>query len=199
MSKAGRPRKGGRRFACGKRTPSQVTEDIMQTAVEARIRVFGLKPDKTYIVRDDKGEIVSDMTGEEIARTDIMGTPLGRLQHWRYISADQAIAGHDFAVTMREYLATAKLQKPSQGKAGFVPATPDNGDGPPVKGETKAKQYMDALAGVDRSDPFSAPTATSIVWRVCIEEKDCSGEREIGALRVGLNAIHRVLYGRKAA
>jgi hypothetical protein len=150
----------------------------MQTAVEARMRVFGVSRD--------------------IAQTDAMGSPLQRLQHWKIISPEQAIAGYDFAFTMREYLATAKLQKPSQGKAGFVPATPDNSEGPAVRGESKAKEYMKALGEVDLQF-VSAPSSTAVVWSICIDERDWPGEKAEGALRVGLSAIHRVMYGRKAA
>jgi hypothetical protein len=151
----------------------------MQTAVEARMRVFGVSRD--------------------VAQTDAMGSPLQRLQHYKIISPEQAIAGYDFAFTMREYLATAKLQKPSQGKAGFVPATPDNSEGPAVRGESKAKEYMVELREIDRLDGNMAFTTTSVVWDVCVNENDRRSEAEIGALRVGLNAIHRVMYGRKAA
>jgi hypothetical protein len=151
----------------------------MQTAVEARMRVFGVSRD--------------------IAQTDAMGSPLQRLQHYKIISPEQAIAGYDFAFTMREYLATAKLQKPSQGKAGFVPATPDNSEGPAVRGESKAKEYMVVLRETDRLDGNMAFTTTSVVWDVCVNENDRRSEAEIGALRVGLNAIHRVMYGKKAA
>lgn len=172
----------------------------MQTAVEGRMRAYGLKPDKQYIVRDEKGEIESSLTGEQIAKSNIMGSALGRLQHWRVISEDQAIAGHDFAAIMRDYLATANLQRPTQGKAGFIPSQRASSDsGEPVRGEMKARAYMEALGEIDRTDPFSAPTATSIVWKVCIEDQDVHGDYEPGALRVGLNAIHRIMYGRKAA
>lgn len=208
MSKGlkGRPPKEGPRYPCGKRTPEaleiearETEEEILSTAVGARMRVYGLKATKSYIVRDKKGNITSELTGKQIAKTNILGSPLQRLQHWNYITREQAEAGHSFAETMREYISTAKLNRSTPSKAGFVPAQPDNSDGPPVKGEAKARAYMEALAEIDRSDPFSGPSTTSVVWDVCINETDRNSIAERGALRVGLNAIHRIYHGRKAA
>lgn len=180
MAKSGRPKKPGERYKCGKRTIHQRHDDARSVGIEARMRVFGVS--------------------REIAALAEMGSPLGRLLHWKYITNSQADAGYDFAVTMRDYLATAQLQRPTQGKAGFVPTVrASQGSPEPVRGETKARDYMEALAELDRSDPLSTPTATSVVWDVCVNENDRPGEAAIGALRVGLNAIHRVLYGRKAA
>jgi hypothetical protein len=137
---------------------------------------------------------------KDLAGNPDMGSPLGRLVHWKVISQAQADAGYDFAVTMRDYLATAQLQRPTQGKAGFIPTQRSSGDSQePTRGEVKAKAYMEALAEIDRTDPFSGPSATSVVWDVCINETDRRSVAEIGALRVGLNAVHRVWYGRKAA
>ena len=203
MTKRGRPTRSGERYKCGKRTPTAIQEDMRRVALEARMRVFGLKPERAYMTkwRDEDGKVHDggEMTGWALAGSNIMGHPLNMLQNWGHITANQAIAGHEFALTLRDYLATGRLQRPTQGKAGFVPGTPDNSDGKPVKGEVKAKRYMEALAEIDRSDPFSGPSTTSVVWDICINEKHRFSVAEIGALRVGLNAVHRVWYGRKAA
>jgi hypothetical protein len=188
----GRPKKPGKRYPCGKRTIGQRQEDIIGVAVAGRLNEHGLKADKVYRThKDDEG-----MTGRQIAETNILGSPLNKLLHWRVITQEQANAGNSFAAVMRDYLSSAKLQKSSPSKANFVPGQPDNGEGPPVKGEATAKRYMEALAEVDRSSPLSRPTVTSIVWRACYEEKDVHGDIERGALRVGLNEIHRINYGR---
>jgi hypothetical protein len=181
MTKRGRPTKSGERYPCGKRTPTAIQEDMRKVALEARMRIFGIS--------------------KELAGNSDMGSPLGRLVHWKVISQAQADAGYDFAVTMRDYLSTAQLQRPTQGKAGFIPTQRSSGDSAePVRGEVKAKLYMDALQEIDRVYTFrTAPTATSVVWDVCINETDRRSIAEIGALRVGLNAVHRVWYGRKAA
>jgi hypothetical protein len=52
---------------------------------------------------------------------------------------------------------------------------------------------MDALRDVDSLDRTS-PSATSIVWDVCISENDRMRDRELGLLRLGLNALSRVLH-----
>src|SRR6185369_5760220 len=103
------------------------------------------------------GKITSEMTGKQIARSDILGSPLKRLEHWCYITRQQSDAGTEFAKVMREYLSTAKLQKSSPSKANFVPGQPDNGDGPAVRGEARARAYMEALGEINRADPFSGP------------------------------------------
>lgn len=176
----GRKPKPGRRYKCGKRHPSAIQEDMRRVAIEWRMKAFGVS--------------------KEIAALAEMGSPLGRLLHWKVITNAQADAGYDFAVTMRDYLATAQLQRPGQGKAGFIPVQRSSGDSQePVRGEAKARAYMEALAEIDRADRLSSPTSTSVVWDVCINENDRMQDEEIGALRVGLNAIHRVLYGRRAA
>jgi hypothetical protein len=135
----------------------------------------------------------------DLAGNPNMGSPLGRLLHWKYITNAQADAGYDFAVTMRDYLSTGQLQRPTQGKAGFVPTVRASSDSEgPVRGESKAKAYMEALKQVDLLEPHQE-TATSVVWDVCISERDRMEEKALGLLRCGLNAIGRVMYGRKAA
>lgn len=180
MAKRGRKKKPGARYNCGKRHPSALRDEVTRTAIDGRMRTLGVS--------------------REVAALADIGSPLGRLLHWNFVTQNQADAGYDFAVTLRNYLATAQLQRPGQGKAGFIPAQRASGESPaPVRGEAKARAYMEALAEIDRSDPYSSPTATSVVWDICINEADRMREADIGALRVGLNAIYRIMYGRKAA
>lgn len=189
MTKRGRPSKPGQRHPCGKRTKQQLALDALDNAkenrkvvTEARMRLFGV----SY----------------ELAGTNAMGSPLQRLQHWNYITRDQMDAGHNFAEVMREYLSTAKLNRGTPSKANFVPGQPDNGEGPPVRSESRAKAYMDTLADQDRlwGVRGASRSVIAVVWDVCINENDPDHKSgEVGALRVGLNAIHRVMYGRKAA
>ena len=200
MVRRGRPTKSGERYKCGKRTPTAIQEDVMSTAVQGRLRVYAIKPEKHYPVFDDDGKMVGSIAGKDLAKSDLIGSALGRLVFMGLITTKQADAGYNFAETMRDYLATANLQRPTQGKAGFIPTQRSSGDSAePVRGEAKAKLYMDALRETDRLDLSSAPSATSVVWAICIEEKDWFSDAAIGALRVGLNAVHRVWYGRKAA
>lgn len=170
--KAGRKRKPGRRYASGDRVKAVRQEEVRRTALEARMRVFGVSL--------------------EMAGRDAMGSPLGRLLHWNIITPAQADAGYDFALTLRDYLAASGGQRPSQGKAGFLPALGSPGDHDmPTRIQDKARAYMEALREVDITEPTS-PSATSIVWDVCISENDRMREKELGLLRSGLNAISRV-------
>lgn len=199
---AGRPRKPGERYPCGKRTPAQVAadqrreqEEIVRPAVEARMKIFKVP--------------------RKVAKSNAMGSPLHRLEYWGLIKPSQADAGHSFAEVLREYKELPKAQH----KAGFIPAVGGNeSDETPGMAalnrriESRAKAYMEALAEVDQcSGAFlrncgandkpwrSVRSCTAIVWDVCVRLQDIHGDIEIGALRVGLNAIARVINGRKAA
>ncbi|MBK1870093.1 hypothetical protein [Taklimakanibacter albus] len=170
--KAGRKRKPGPRYASGDRVKTVRQEETRRTALEARMRIFGVSL--------------------EMAGRDVMGSPLGRLLNWNIITPAQADAGYDFALTLRDYLAASGGQRPSQGKAGFLPALGGSGDcDMPVGIQERARTYMEALREVDCLDPTS-PSATSIVWDVCISENDRMRDKELGLLRSGLNAISRV-------
>jgi hypothetical protein len=172
--KAGRKRKPGRRYASGDRVKAVREDEVRRVALEARMRVFGVS--------------------SELAGSDVMGSPLGRLMHWNIITPAQADAGYNFALTMRDYLAGVGGQRPSQGKASLLPSWRGSGGSDmPVKAEGRARAYMEALQDVDRLDPTS-PSATSIVWDVCISENDRMRDRELGLLRSGLNSLSRVLH-----
>lgn len=170
--KAGRKRKPGPRYVSGDRVKTVREEEVRRVALEARMRVFGVS--------------------SELASRDVMGSPLGRLLHWNMITPAQADAGYDFALTLRDYLAAAGGLRPSQGKASFLPSLRGSGDADaPIKAEGRARAYMEALREVDALDPAS-PSATSIVWDVCISENDRMRDRELGLLRSGLNALSRM-------
>jgi hypothetical protein len=171
--RAGRKRKPGRRYASGDRVKTVRQDEARRVALEARMRVFGVS--------------------SELASRDVMGSPLGRLLHWNIITPAQADAGYDFALTLRDYLA-AVGQRPSQNKAAFLPSfRGSNSADERVKSAGKARAHMEALREIDVLDP-TAPSATSIVWDVCISENDRMRDRELGLLRAGLNALSRVLH-----
>lgn len=172
--RAGRKRKPGRRYASGDRVKEVRQDDVRRVALEARMRVFGV--------------------GLDLAGRDVMGSPLGRLLHWNIITPAQADAGYDFALTMRDHLAASEGQQPSQAKAGFLISMRGTaGPKEQVRSQARARAYMDALRDVDNLDR-TAPSATSIVWDVCISENDRMRDRELGLLRLGLNALSRVLH-----
>jgi hypothetical protein len=171
--KAGRKRKPGRRYASGDRMKAVRQDEVRRVALEARMRVFGV--------------------GLELAGRDVMGSPLGRLLHWKIITPAQADAGYDFALTVRDYLAASEGQRPSQGKAGFL--TSIRGTAGPegwVRSQGQARAYMEALRDADSLDPTS-PSVTSIVWDVCISENDRMRDKDLGLLRTGLNALSRLI------
>ena len=170
--KAGRKRKPGQRYASGDRVKRVRQDEVRRTALEARMRIFGV--------------------GREMAGQDVMGSPLGRLLNWNIITAAQADAGYNFALALRDYLMASGGQRPGQSKAGFLPALGSSGDRDMPTGiQERARAYMEALREVDSLDPTS-PSATSIVWDVCISENDRMRDKELGLLRSGLNAISRV-------
>jgi hypothetical protein len=170
----GRKRRPGLRYASGDRVKAVRQDEVRRVALEARMRVFGVS--------------------SELAARDMMGSPLGRLLHWNIITPAQAVAGYDFALTMRDYLAVAGGQRPSQNKASFLPSLrgSEGGDGP-VMSSGRARAYIEALREVDTLDR-AAPSATSIVWDVCVSENDRMRDAELGLLRSGLNALSRVLH-----
>ncbi|MGE0007799.1 MAG: hypothetical protein AB7S92_19735 [Parvibaculaceae bacterium] len=182
--RAGRKRKPGRRYGSGDRSKVQREDDVRRVALEARMRVFGVSG--------------------EIAGRDVMGSPLGRLMHWNIITPLQADAGYHFALAMRDYLAAAGSQRPSPHQASFLPSLRGAGASDLWRTtEDRARAYMEALREVDLLEP-SKPSATSIVWDVCISENDRMRDAELGLLRSGLNALSRVLHrgpvaGRRAA
>ncbi len=173
MAKRGRKKKPGARHKCGKRKVSAIQDDMRSVVVEARMRIYGV--------------------GLELAKRDTLGSPLGRLLHWHIITPAQAGAGYDFASTLRGYLAASNGQRPSQGKAGFVPTVGGTAGDRDMSAhiQERARAYMEALREVDTLDPTS-PSATSIVWDVCISENDRMRDKELGLLRAGLNALSRV-------
>jgi hypothetical protein len=174
LMRTGRKRKPGRRYASGDRMKIVRQDEARRVALEARMRVFGVSG--------------------ELASRDAMGSPLGRLLHWQIITPAQADAGYDFALTMRDYLATAGGQRLGEHKASFLPSFQGSGAGDsPVKSAGRARAYMDALREVDALER-AAPSVTSIVWDVCISENDRMRDAELGLLRSGLNALSRVLH-----
>ena len=73
----GRKRKPGSRYACGKRIYAETEREIMQTAIDARQRHYGV-------------------TARQ-ARDARLGTSLGRLAYQELMSSAQYEAGRQFA------------------------------------------------------------------------------------------------------
>jgi hypothetical protein len=173
--KAGRKKKPGRRYPSGDRMKTVREDESRRVALEARMRIFGV--------------------GRELAARDVMGSPLGRLLHWNIITPVQADAGYNFALTMRAHLRASEGQRPGQSRASFVP--PAHGTAAnhcPQRFENTARSFLEVLSAVDSLDPV-APSATSIVWDVCVFEHDRMRVKELCLLRLGLNAIAHIIHG----
>ena len=183
MSKAGRPRKPGKRYGNGRLTRAALAEDATITVAEARMRHYGATK-KAVTEREPAGE-------------QLYGFPLGRLLKLGYVSRAQYIAGNTFAEHMRSYML-------SKGIGGATaPAFDMDRRGAslserPVQHESEARQYMEALAEVDRLNPCGR-SATSMLWEICLREgNEGFTPKEMGVFREGLNAVGRVITRRES-
>lgn len=182
MAKKGRKKKPGARYSKNQRlTRAAMQEDVMGTALGARMRHFEVT--KTAALEREPGG------------PQLMGFPLGRLFKRGYVSKPQYAAGNRFAEVMRAYLATKGI-----GSA-TAPAQDLNRRGAslserPVQHEGEALQMMAALREVDANVP--GRSTASIVWDVCLREySEHLSEVEMGSLREGLNTIARVIHRRE--
>lgn len=182
MAKRGRKKKAGSRYPKnGRLTRAATQDDVMGTALGARMRHFEVT--KTAALEREPGG------------PQLMGFPLGRLYKRSYISKPQYVAGNRFAEVMRAYLATKGI-----GSA-TAPAQDLNRRGAslserPVQHEGEALQMMEALREIDNH--VAGRSAGSIVWDVCLREySEHLTELEMGRLREGLNAVARVIHRRE--
>jgi hypothetical protein len=181
--KPGRPRKPGKRYQKNDRlTRAALADDVMKTAIEARMRIFSAS--KTAVIeREPTGEC-------------LYGFPLGRLYKIGYISKAQYTAGNTFADHLRTYMLSKGIG------AATAPAFDMDRRGAslserPVQHESEARQYMETLAEVDRLNPCGR-SATAMMWEICLREgNEHFTQKEIGVFREGLNAIDRCIKMRE--
>ena len=181
---AGRKRKPGKRYPCGKRTRQELENDAMSVAIDARRRHFGV-------------------TAKQ-AKDERLGTALGRLAFRELISETQYQAGVAFGQLYRDHHATVGLPSPSprsvagllinEGIFGASPSEPV----PEVIEKLKRRfgAATDALDACDREHRMSeGRRPTLLVYRVICTDEDVMHwqEEDIGNLRVALNALVRVL------
>jgi hypothetical protein len=88
----GRKRKPGSRYPCGKRMHAETEREIMQTAIDARQRLYGV-------------------TARQ-ARDARLGTSLGRLAYQELISPAQYDAGRRFAELYQRHHLTLGMPVP---------------------------------------------------------------------------------------
>lgn len=180
---AGRKRKPGKRYACGKRTRAETERDAMSTAIEARKRHFGV-------------------TSKQ-ARDERLGTALGRLAFRELISETQYQAGVAFAELYQRHHAVFGLPSPSpRSVAGLLIKEGIFGtsSGEPVleiveRLKRRFGEATDVLDACDREHRLSVGRRpTLLVFRVICTDEDMMHwpEQDIGNLRIALNALVRL-------
>ena len=180
---AGRKRKPGKRYPCGKLTKQQLEMDAMSTVIDARRRHFGV-------------------TAKQ-AKDERLGTALGRLAFREMISETQYQAGVAFAQLYRDHHAMIGLPSPSPRSVagllineGIFGASPSE----PVlevvdKLKRRFRDATDALDACDREYRMArGRRPTLLVYRViCTDQEAMSwSEEDMGNLRVALNALVRL-------
>ncbi len=183
MTIRGRKRKPGKRYPCGKRTRSETEKDIMETAIEARQRHYGVTANQ--------------------ARDEMLGTALGRLTLQGTITTAQYEAGREFAELYRRHHLVVGLPLPSpQSIAGLLVSggifggSSGEPDAAVVEGlRRRFDAATDALDQCDRDHPFCPGRRPALlIYRViCVDEDTTLWlEEDLGNLRVALNALVRV-------
>ena len=180
---AGRKRKPGKRYPCGKRTRHETERDAMSTVIEARRRHFGV-------------------TAKQ-AKDERLGTALGRLAFRELISETQYQAGVAFAELYQQHHAVFGLPSPSPRSVagllineGIFGSSPSE---PALEVIEKLKRRFgdatDALDVCDREQRMSrGRRPTLLIYRLICTDEDALHwlEEDIGNLRVALNALVRV-------
>lgn len=180
---AGRKRKPGKRYACGKRVRAETERDAMSTVIEARRRHFGV-------------------TAKQ-AKDERLGTALGRLAFRELISEKQYHAGVAFGELYVQHRAIMGLPSPSPKSVagllineGIFGASPSE---PVLEVIEKLKRrFADATGTLDACDREQRLSAgkrpTLLIYRVICTDHDAMHfpEEDIGILRVALNALVRL-------
>jgi hypothetical protein len=170
----GRKRKPGIRHPCGKRIHAETEREIMQTAIDARQRHYGV-------------------TARQ-ARDARLGTSLGRLAYQGLISFAQYEAGRRFAELYQRHHVTLGMPVPHpRSLAGLMISAG-------IVGESSAEPDDDLVAKL--RDRFNAARAfrmergrkpSLLLYRVvCVDEDTTLWPAcDLGNLRVALNTLVR--------
>ena len=182
--RAGRKRKPGLRYPCGKLKREETEREAMATALAARQRHYGV-------------------TAKQ-ARDERLGSALGRLSFFQMISAQQYDAGVMFGKLYQAHHAIMGLPTPEPQSvtaimiaAGLVEGVVTT-EAPDETIEKLRKRFGDATDAVDRCDRehrMAAGRRPSLaLYRVVCADEDTAlwPECDIGNLRVALNALTRV-------
>lgn len=180
---AGRKRKPGKRYACGKRVRAETERDAMSTVIDARRRHFGV-------------------TAKQ-AKDERLGTALGRLAFRELISEKQYQAGVAFGELFHAHQILMGMPSPSPRSVagllineGIFGASPSEPAAEVVeKLKRRFRDATDVLDGCDREHRLSpGKRPTFLVYRVICTDQDAMSwpEEDLGNLRVALNALVRL-------
>jgi len=182
MKIRGRKRKSGKRYPCGRRTRIETERDIMETAIEARQRHYGV-------------------TAKQ-AKDERLGTAFGRLAWHGTISAAQYEAGREFGELYRRHHMVMGLPLPSpRSVAGLLVSGGVFGgsfcaDAALVdRLRRRFDAATDALDQCDRDHRLSPGRRPALlIYRVICVDEDTTlwAVEDLGNLRVALNALVRV-------
>lgn len=160
----GRKRKATDRYPNGQ--PKKQTEQkIMETAVNARMRVFGLT--------------------ERDAKQQFAGTFVGRVHMEGDLSRDQLEAAHTYAQTVMAY--RTAIQSPERLRNGRSGDMDDQEYTNRCKAaESRFNAMVKALREVDRTE---GTNCLGVLEPAVLRDADM--HHMLGHLRIALNAIHR--------
>lgn len=179
----GRKRKSGKRYPCGKRTRAETEKDIMETAIEARQRHYGVTAKQACDER--------------------LGTAFSRLAGHGTITTAQYEAGREFGDLYRRHHMVLGLPVPSPRSIAGLLASGGTFGGSSSEPDTALVDRLrrrfdaatDAFDQCDRDHRFSlGRRPVSLIYRViCVDEDTAMRPSEdLGNLRVALNALVRV-------
>lgn len=182
--RAGRKRKPGLRYPCGKLKREETEREAMATALAARQRHYGV-------------------TAKQ-ARDERLGSALGRLSFLQMISSQQYDAGVMFGKLYHAHHAIMGLPTPEPQSvtaimiaAGLVEGVVTT-DAPEETIENLRKRFKIVTNAVDQCDRehrmASGRKPSLVLYRVVCTDEDTTlwPESDFGNLRVALNALARV-------
>ncbi len=183
MTVRGRKRKAGKRYPCGKRTRSETEKEIMETAIEARQRHYGV-------------------TAKQ-ARDGRLGTAFGRLALQGTITTAQYEAGREFGELYRRHHLVVGLPLPSPRSIAGLLVSGGVFGGSSGEPDAEAVERLrrrfdaatDALDQCDRDHRFSSGRRPALlIYRVICVDEDTKlwTADDLGNLRLALNALVRV-------
>jgi len=160
---------------------------------------------------------IKDDQDRDIAATELVGFPLARLYSNRLISRDQFEAGEHYARLVHSYASIMGIPvgSPRSGAllsmqgGGFYRWEGEDGAGDNEEAQKRVQRirsdYNDChdtlyTLGVEHK---SGRKILIVMREICVAELDeremwgKSGEAKLGDLRLGLNAVHKILVGHK--